>query len=115
MKQFDHETHDGWVKIRLNGDVTCEMTQKVKGEIDAMVAALPPRPILVCDLADVRFLDSSGIGLLVFLNNKLRQKDGQFIVFQPSEPSRKTLELVQLLAFFTVIESEAELLLHLPG
>ena len=114
MNQFDHETHDGWVKIRLVGDVTCEMTQKVKGQVEAILAALPPRPILVCDLAHVRFLDSSGIGLLVFVNNKLRQKDGQLLIFQPSEPARKTLELVQLLAFFTVIDSEAELLLHLP-
>lgn len=114
MEHFEHETHDGWVKIRLSGDITCDMTQTVKGRVEAILAALPPRPIVVCDLAHVRFLDSSGIGLLVFMNNKLRQKDGQFFIFQPSEPARTTLELVQLLAFFTVIDSEVDLLLHLP-
>lgn len=115
MTRLQCETQDGWMKIEFAGDVTCESAQRIKKEAEGLLENLGPRPALVCDLAQVRFLDSSGIGLLVFLNNKLRQKDGSFFLFQPSREVRKTLELVQLLSFFELVDNEVELLARLPG
>ena len=114
MANLTYESYEGWTKILFCGDITCELSQKVKPEAEALLASLGNNPVLVCDLSQVRFLDSSGIGLLVFLNNKLRQKSGRFFLYQPSEAVRKILELVQLLAFFELVDDEVELLTQLP-
>jgi anti-sigma B factor antagonist len=113
MALLEYESHDGWMKILLSGDVTCEFTTEIKIETEALLETFGSQPVVACDLSQVRFLDSSGIGLLVFLNNKLRQKSGRFYLYKPSEPVRKTLDLVQLLSFFELIESEQDLLAQL--
>lgn len=103
-----------WTKISLSGKITYEVTQVMKTQIETILTEMGERPILVCDLGRVTFLDSSGIGFLVFLNNKVRQRDGCFYLYQPNDVVVKTLELVLLLSFFDCIENESELITCLP-
>lgn len=115
MAYLNHEIHDCWVRVPLSGNLTCELTQKIRGEAEAFLAGLGEQPVLACDLSAVRFLDSSGIGFLVFLNNKIRQKGGRLFLMQPSAEVRKTLDLVQLLSFFDLVDNEVELLAQIPA
>jgi len=114
MRNMEYEIREGWLKILLSGDVTSELTRQIKNEIETLLDNSSPRPIVVCDMARVRFLDSSGIGMLVFLHNKLRQKVGRLYLYQPSVAVRKTLDLVQLLSFFELIDDEMEFLGQFP-
>lgn len=109
MAEFRYDSMANWTKLTLTGKVTYEITQSMKTQFEATLAHLGESPIMVCDVHDVSFLDSSGIGFLVFLNNKVQQKNGSFFLYQPSDVVRKTLDLVQLLDFFTVIETESDL------
>ena len=59
--------------------------------------------VLVADLAGVSFLDSSGIGLLVSVAARARAAGRDFFLLEPSTQVRKTLELVQLMAYFQVL------------
>jgi anti-sigma B factor antagonist len=114
MTDLRFEDRGSWTKACFAGEITYEMTQKMKADAEAVFKTLPDNPLLVCDMQEVDFLDSSGIGLLVFLNNKMRQKNGQCFLLHPSEPVRKTLELVKLMTFFEVMDDEAEVMLHTP-
>lgn len=99
-----------WTKLALSGKITYELTQSLKTQAEAIINQMGECPVLVCDLRQVTFLDSSGIGFLVFLNNKVRQRNGRCYLYQPNEVVRKTLDLVQLLDFFECIETESELI-----
>ncbi|PTN36368.1 STAS domain-containing protein [Desulfonatronum sp. SC1] len=114
MADMQHEAMDNWTKLSLSGNITYEATQTMKAQAEAILAEMGENPFLVCDVGRVTFLDSSGIGFLVFLNNKVRQQGGCFYLYQPNDVVLKTLDLVQLLAFFELIENESALITCIP-
>lgn len=114
MAEMHHESMGNWTKLSLSGKITYEVVQTMKAQAETILADVGENPFLVCDVDRVTFLDSSGIGFLVFLNNKVRQRDGCFYLYQPNDVVVKTLDLVQLLAFFECIGNESELAACLP-
>ncbi|CAN5912378.1 hypothetical protein BH24BAC1_BH24BAC1_05580 [soil metagenome] len=58
------------------------------------------------DLSSVRFINSSGIGVLVSLLTKFRNKGGEMILINPSEHIRKLLIITKLNAIFTIAEDD---------
>ena len=55
---------------------------------------------LVVDLADLSFMDSSGIGALVVARNRIRAKGaGELVVARPNAIVQKALEIVGLSAW----------------
>jgi anti-sigma B factor antagonist len=90
-------------------EVTGEMRQVVEDNLNSQSVEA-----LVLDLSSVRFMDSSGIGSLVALNSKIKNSGKNFYILAPSDQVRKTLELVQLLSFFHIVDTEEDLALLLP-
>ena len=66
------------------------------------------------DLSDVRYINSSGIGLLVSILTKFRNRGGELVIINPSEHSKKLLIATKLYAIFTIADSpeSAAALLH---
>jgi anti-sigma B factor antagonist len=60
------------------------------------------------DLSKVRFINSSGIGILVSLLTKFRNRGGEMVLINPSEHIRKLLIITKLNAIFTVAEDDAQ-------
>ena len=60
------------------------------------------------DLSSVRFINSSGIGVLVSLLTKFRNRGGEMVLINPSEHIRKLLIITKLNAIFTVAEDDAQ-------
>jgi anti-sigma B factor antagonist len=61
---------------------------------------------LVLNLADVRMIDSSGIGLLVRSLAVAKQRGGNVKLVQPSEFAVKTLRVVGVLNLFEIFEDD---------
>ena len=59
------------------------------------------------DLSNVRFINSSGIGVLVSLLTKFRNRGGELLLINPSEHIRKLLIITKLNAIFTIAEDDA--------
>ncbi|RAI90256.1 STAS domain-containing protein [Algoriphagus yeomjeoni] len=59
----------------------------------------------VVDLSEVRYISSSGIGLLITMLTKMRNKDGEVYLTAPSEHVKKLLIITKLNNIFTVFES----------
>ena len=66
--------------------------------------------ILFCDIdiSNVRYINSSGIGVLITVLTKFRNKDGELVLINPSEHVKKLLIITKLNAIFNVVDDERE-------
>lgn len=113
METFRIEQKDKTIIIAFSGEITLEITSELKREIDEALQDSVFDSLIV-DLAEITFMDSSGIGFLVALNTKILGLGKKMFLFKPSNQVSKTLELVQLNNFFNILESDDDLLTVLP-
>lgn len=59
----------------------------------------------VIDISELRYINSSGIGVLITVLTKFRNKDGELYLVNPSESVRKLLIITKLNAIFNVSDS----------
>ncbi|GAB3636781.1 hypothetical protein GCM10027422_23710 [Hymenobacter arcticus] len=55
------------------------------------------------DLSDVRYINSTGIGVLVSLLTKFRSRGGEMVLINPADHPKKMLALTKLSNIFTVV------------
>ncbi len=68
------------------------------------------------DLSQVRYMNSSGIGILITLLTKFRNHEGEMVLIRPSETIRKLLLITKLNKIFSINETKEEALKSLnPG
>jgi anti-sigma B factor antagonist len=108
MRDFDIEVRSGLLLVRCSGRLSIEMTGRLKNELDMRLRE-GGLTVFALELSRVRFLDSSGIGLLVTLRSRAVSRGMDFRLLRPSEEVVRTLELVKLGDFFEYAESEKEL------
>lgn len=99
---------DGILTLKCGKEVTIETIYDFKDKIED-ASESPEISIIVADLSEAHFLDSSGIGFLVSLNSRLKSLNKNMYLLKPSEQICKNLELVRLISFFNVIEDEREI------
>ena len=63
---------------------------------------------VIVDISEVRYINSSGIGVLITLLTKARNKGGELCLINPSESVQKLLIITKLQAIFKVYDSIAE-------
>lgn len=64
--------------------------------------------LLVLDLSQVEFMDSSGIGVLVSLLKNMRTAGGDVVLLEPQGSVRMLLDLTRLSAVFTISSNTAQ-------
>ncbi|WP_439879918.1 STAS domain-containing protein [Pontibacter sp. MBLB2868] len=99
------EQKDDILFIRLEGDLIAGTdTQQMIEEVDN----LQEGKLMLCavDLSNVRFMDSSGMGVLVSLLTKFRNRGGELVLIKPSDHIRKLLIVTKLNAIFTIAEND---------
>jgi anti-sigma B factor antagonist len=64
---------------------------------------------IVIYLEKVRYISSSGLGLLITLLTKMKNAGGELFLTAPSEHVKKLLLITKLNGIFTVVESVKEL------
>lgn len=104
--KFSTDVQDNILFVRLQGDLigspeAQELSDLVNRHIAESVV------LAAVDLSELRFINSSGIGLLVSLLTKFRNKGGELILINPSEHIRKLLLITKLNAIFTIAEDDA--------
>lgn len=62
----------------------------------------------VVDLSEIRYISSSGIGLLITMLTKMRNSGGEVYLTSPSEHVKKLLIITKLNNIFTVFNSIEE-------
>lgn len=108
MENLRVERRGALALAEFSGEMANEKVPPLRRELEAALDG-PGCRALVLALSGVVFLDSSGIGLLVSLAARAKAAGRTFGLLAPSPQVRKTLQLVRLIAFFRVLESEADL------
>lgn len=96
------------IMLHYVGEITLEITGDLKHRLDAELEDDGIR-VVVIDLGDVPFMDSSGIGFLVSVNTRMRSAGRAFYLYRLSQAVERTLGLVQLLEFFQILSDQAAL------
>ncbi|RIJ33402.1 STAS domain-containing protein [Pontibacter oryzae] len=103
--KYQTELKDNIVFIRLEGDLVAGTdTQQMIDSVDE----LQQGEVLLCaiDLSNVRFMDSGGMGVLVSLLTRFRNRGGELVLIKPSDHIRKLLIVTKLNAIFTIAEND---------
>ncbi len=108
MESLEFKVKDKYNIIKYSGELTLDVVEELKVEIKKFIDKNGDK-ILVFDLSDISFMDSSGIGFLVNLNNLNKAKNKKLYLLNPSPAVKKTLSLVNLLNFFEIVENREEL------
>lgn len=100
--QIDHEGE--LVLINFHGDLIGEENGP---EIIESVNDTLSNNIVKCavDISDVRYINSSGIGVLITILTKFRNKGGEVVIVNPSEHVKKLLVITKLNAIFSIVDT----------
>lgn len=92
---------DGILYLRLTGDLIGSPDSQ---QILQIVNEYLGDAIQFCaiDLSAVRFINSTGIGVLVSVLTKFRNQGGELVLINPSEQLQKLLLITKLNAIFTI-------------
>ncbi len=94
--------------VRLTGDIDMHHSPAVH---EAIVEVCDQQPaLLVIDLQDVHYMDSSGIGTLVDIFRRVNGYGGQLSMCSLNERVRSVFEITRLDKFFKIYPSVAEAL-----
>jgi anti-anti-sigma factor len=101
------DRRDGTVVVSLAGELDLYNAEEVRGALLEACAAEPE--VLVVDLAEVRFIDSTALGVLIEARSKLADRNG-FRLAAPGLETRRALEVSGLDRHFLVHDTVAEAL-----
>jgi anti-anti-sigma factor len=98
LRQFD----DAELLLLLSGDFDAAGASAIRTEME-QIAVQPGPANVVLDIGDVTFIDSSGIGAIVFLFKRLRAQNRQLRI---SSATGQPAELLALLRVHKAIPIE---------
>lgn len=64
----------------------------------------------IIDISEIRYMNSSGIGVLITILTKLRNKGGEVALLKPSEQVKKLLVITKLNNIFSIYDSKEDAL-----
>jgi len=99
-QEKDHKANYLFMQGDLIGDeIGPKLVEIVSDAIQEGVKAF------VIDLSAVRYISSSGIGLLITMLTKMRNSGGEVLLTAPSEHVKKLLIITKLNQIFTVFDT----------
>ena len=103
--KFDHYQKDDILFITFEGDLIGEENGP---EIIETINESINNGVIKCsiDISTVRYINSSGIGVLITILTKFRNKGGETVIVNPSDHVKKLLAITKLNAIFTVVEDQ---------
>ena len=98
---------DGVRIVDVSGDVDLKWSPVLRKEL---FAAFKDAPKVALNLAAIRYIDSSGIGVLIISTQNLQKCGGSLALVNASEDVRKVFMLTGLENFFVFFKNEKDAL-----
>jgi anti-sigma B factor antagonist len=89
------------VTVELTGDVDIAVKDELRARLDA---AAEQADTVDIDLSKVDYADSTALGLIIALQNRLRERGGTVRLVAPSERVRKLLKYAGLERAFEILD-----------
>jgi anti-sigma B factor antagonist len=108
MMNYTDEIKNDKLVLRLSGDLIGEESGSTI--LNAVSSAIEGK-IMTCviDISNVRYINSSGIGILITILTKFRNKGGEVYLMKPSETVQKLLVITKLNSIFQIVQSEGDI------
>ncbi|MGI9543706.1 MAG: STAS domain-containing protein [Cyclobacteriaceae bacterium] len=102
---YTHEVDQEVFILKLTGDLIGENRGP---ELVELANENIENDIKLCaiDISEVRFINSSGIGVLITILTKFRNVEGEVVLINPSEQVKKLLIITKLNAIFTIVDDK---------
>ena len=84
--------NDGRLKIDLDEEIDMKACKTLRTVIDGYIMRYQPKEFIM-DLSEVKFMDSSGIGLLIGRYNLIKFMDSKMVILNPTNSIKRILEL----------------------
>ena len=96
MALLEVETHeeDGAVRVVLSGELDISSAPRVEEELDRLEAGEPP--LLVLDLRELAFMDSTGLRLVVAADARAREGGRRLGIVRGPEAVQRIFQVTQL-------------------
>ena len=100
--EYSHEIVNNVLILKLSGDLIGENHGP---ELISIINDAINDDIIFCaiDIQNVRYINSSGIGVLITILTKFRNKGGEVVLIKPSVSVEKLLIITKLNSIFTVV------------
>ena len=99
--------------IDVNGEMDLYNSYKLKELVMKMIEKNVQ--MFVINLADVGYIDSSGIGALIYICSTIKKKDLKLAIANIHGSVKKVIELTKLSGYFPICNSIEEALAKLEG
>jgi len=105
--KFNHTIEGDKLILEFNGDLIGENNGP---ELIELISDAIMKNVKYCliDISGVRYINSSGIGVLITILTKFRNKSGELYLIQPSEHVKKLLIITKLHAIFNIVDTKEE-------
>ncbi|TDL34683.1 anti-sigma F factor antagonist [Jeotgalibacillus sp. S-D1] len=98
--------------LRMQGELDHHATEKIRGELITLMEEQNIRH-LVLNLAELDFMDSSGLGLMLGRYKHLQKREGSMIICAISAPVKRLFEMSGLFRIMIIEPSEDQALTRL--
>lgn len=92
-----------WTVLKLDGEVDIYTAGKLREAVNEAVEAGNYR--LAVNLADMEFMDSSGLGVLIAALKRVKEHEGELVLVSPRDQMRRILNLTGLDKILTIRQS----------
>jgi anti-anti-sigma factor len=103
MEEIDEK---GRLRLRLEGELDLVTAPWLARRLQKLEADRPP--VLVIDLRDLTFMDSSGLRELFSAQRRARAEDRRVVLVKGSEPIDRVLEMVSADRAMETVEDPAD-------
>ena len=110
--KLDIEQLDDILLVRFHGELDHHASEDVKTRLEEALKN-PDIKKLVFNFADLSFMDSSGLGVILGRYKTMAQKEGTLIVCAANPIVKKVLELSGIMKILPVLDKETDALSYL--
>ena len=100
--EYSHEIQNNVLVLKLSGDLIGENHGP---ELISIINDTINDDIIFCaiDIQNIRYINSSGIGVLITILTKFRNRGGEVVLVKPSESVQKLLIITKLNSIFCIV------------
>jgi anti-sigma B factor antagonist len=94
---LDVTTDDTGTTVSVVGELDPHTVPELEGLLTELIGATPTPPRVTLELSGVRFVDSSGLRVILSAREGLLQQDARLVLRSPSDAVLRLLEITDLL------------------
>jgi len=93
---------ENYVIINIEGEVDTYTSPKVKSDI---LKEIEDYKNVIISMEKVKFIDSTGLGVLIGVLKKVKEKEGKLIIISPNSYINQIFEITGLFKVFKIVNS----------